>query len=103
MRGRGWRGFHHHGTLAIAAYGFLISEGETIPPSGPHSAPPIKKSPLPGGYRPRGAPDPAAAPRPQLHCHDPSPVSCCSCGDPFAMPVLCPPKSCQPEMEIMTQ
>ena len=24
--GRGWRGFHHHATLAIAAYGFLISE-----------------------------------------------------------------------------
>jgi hypothetical protein len=35
--GRGWRGFHHHGTLAIAAYGFLISEREGIPPSGPHS------------------------------------------------------------------
>jgi SRSO17 transposase len=32
--GRGWRGFHHHATLCIAAYGFLISERETIPPSG---------------------------------------------------------------------
>jgi SRSO17 transposase len=21
--GRGWRGFHHHATLCIAAYGFL--------------------------------------------------------------------------------
>src|SRR5712692_2162740 len=31
--GRGWPGFHHHGTLCIAAYGFLISERETIPPS----------------------------------------------------------------------
>ena len=30
--GRGWRGFHHHGTMCIAAYGFLISERETIPP-----------------------------------------------------------------------
>jgi hypothetical protein len=29
---RGWRGFHHHSTLCIAAYGFLISERETIPP-----------------------------------------------------------------------
>ena len=29
--GRGWRGFHHHATLCIAAYGFLISERETIP------------------------------------------------------------------------
>jgi SRSO17 transposase len=24
--GRGWRGFHHHATLCIAAYGFLICE-----------------------------------------------------------------------------
>ncbi len=24
--GRGWRGFHHHAALAIAAYGFLLAE-----------------------------------------------------------------------------
>ena len=24
--GRGWRGFHHHATLTIAAYGFLVAE-----------------------------------------------------------------------------
>jgi SRSO17 transposase len=24
--GRGWRGFHHHATLSIAAYGFLVAE-----------------------------------------------------------------------------
>jgi SRSO17 transposase len=24
--GRGWRGFHHHATLCIAAYGFLLAE-----------------------------------------------------------------------------
>jgi hypothetical protein len=24
--GRGWRGFHHHAVLCIAAYGFLVSE-----------------------------------------------------------------------------
>ena len=35
---RGWRGFHHHATMCIAAYGFLISERETIPPSGPRPA-----------------------------------------------------------------
>jgi hypothetical protein len=26
---------HHHATLCIAAYGFLISEKATLPPSGP--------------------------------------------------------------------
>ena len=35
FEGRGWRGLHHHATLCIAAYGFLISQRETIPPSGP--------------------------------------------------------------------
>ena len=30
--GRGWTGFHHHGTLCIAAYGFLISEKGDNPP-----------------------------------------------------------------------
>lgn len=64
--GRGWRGFHHHATLCIAAYGFLISERETIPPSGPCPAP--KRPPLavPDGYRPRGAANPARTPHPEL-------------------------------------
>ena len=31
--GRGWRGFHHHAALSIAAYGFLIAERSPIPPS----------------------------------------------------------------------
>ena len=53
--GRGWRGFHHHATLCIAAYGFLISERETIPPSGPRRAGRIPQPALPEGWRPRGA------------------------------------------------
>jgi SRSO17 transposase len=53
--GRGWRGFHHHATLCIAAYGFLISERETIPPSGPRCAAPFAQIVVPQGYRPRGA------------------------------------------------
>jgi SRSO17 transposase len=31
--GRGWRGFHHHATLCIAAYAFLIAERARVPPS----------------------------------------------------------------------
>jgi SRSO17 transposase len=54
--GRGWRGFHHHATLCIAAYGFLISERGAIPPSGPRSAVLIEEPPLSKGYRPRGSP-----------------------------------------------
>src|SRR6202167_1743213 len=54
--GRGWRGFHHHASLCIAAYGFLVSETETLPPSGPRSAAPFPQLAVPDGYRPRGAP-----------------------------------------------
>lgn len=53
--GRGWRGFHHHATLCIAAYGFLVSERETIPPSGPRPTALFAAPGLPDGYRPRGA------------------------------------------------
>ena len=53
--GRGWRGFHHHATLCIAAYGFLIAELATIPPSGPRSAAPVQVPPLPDNYRPSGS------------------------------------------------
>ena len=56
FEGRGWRGFHHHATLCIAAYGFLISERETIPPSGPRSAALLQAPALPNHYRPRGSP-----------------------------------------------
>jgi SRSO17 transposase len=53
--GRGWRGFHHHATLCIAAYGFLIAEQATIPPSETCSAAPVQVPPLPDNYRPRGS------------------------------------------------
>jgi SRSO17 transposase len=64
--GRSWPGFHHHATLCIAIYGFLVSERETIPPSGPGSSRRFEMPALPGGYRPRGAANPAATARPQL-------------------------------------
>jgi SRSO17 transposase len=70
FEGRSWRGFHHHASLSIAAYGFLISERETIPPSGPRVAGPGSQAALPDGYRPRGAADPHRAAHPQLHRHD---------------------------------
>ena len=53
--GRGWRGFHHHATLCIAAYGFLISERETIPPSGPSFTRGFPQLAVPDSYRPRGS------------------------------------------------
>ena len=66
--GRGWRGFHHHATLTIAAYAFLICERAAFPPS----ATQIRKEPAVSGRpRPRGAPNPAGAPRPELNSNNP--------------------------------
>ena len=53
--GRGWRGFHHHAALCIAAYGFLITERSLFPPSGLCSTPIHQAPALPDGYRPRGS------------------------------------------------
>ena len=69
FEGRGWRGFHHHATLCIAAYGFLISERETIPPSAPRSTTMFQAPALPRGYRSKGSPAAARAAHSKLDCH----------------------------------
>jgi SRSO17 transposase len=52
--GRGWRGFHHHGVLAIAAYAFLVAERARLSPPQPLAF--LQAASLPRGFRPRGAP-----------------------------------------------
>jgi SRSO17 transposase len=66
--GRGWRGFHHHASLTIAAYGFLVAEQLT---AGKRSG--AKKNfierqvpGLPAGYIARGSPARTAT-HAQLH------------------------------------
>ena len=56
FEGRNWRGFHHHATLCIAAYGFLVAERNRFSPSARaghlgYSVP----GPAPD-FRPRGSP-----------------------------------------------
>jgi len=68
FEGRGWRGFHHHATLCIAAYGFLISERETIPPSAPRSTAMFQAPAIPEGHRPRGSTAAARAAHSKLDC-----------------------------------
>ena len=59
FEGRSWRGFHHHGTLCIAAYGFLMAERCAFSPAGRLRRPSLSP---PRHFRPRGALDKAAAP-----------------------------------------
>ncbi len=59
FEGRGWRGFHHHATLCVAAYGFLIRERAAFPPLPPGEA---KRLAYPN------VPNPEAPPiRPERH------------------------------------
>ena len=88
FEGRGWRGFHHHATLCIAAYGFLISERETIPPSGPRPAERLPQLAVPDGYRPRGAPVANRTPHTQFNRHDAPPSHQRAHPPPATMPVL---------------
>jgi SRSO17 transposase len=55
FEGRGWRGFHHHATMSIAVYGFLISERGAFPPSRSVAKVLLPQFALPKGYRPRGS------------------------------------------------
>jgi len=55
-QGRGWLGLHHHITLCIAAYAFLLAERARLSPPQPRYQPPVELPPLPRGFRPRGSP-----------------------------------------------
>jgi SRSO17 transposase len=88
FEGRGWRGFHHHATLCIAAYGFLVSERETIPPSATRSTRPFKELAVPNSYRPRGSAAENRTPRPELDCNHAPKIDDCACHHSVTMPVL---------------
>ena len=67
--GRGWRGFHHHASLSIAAYGFLMMEQLRHPDgAGKKDAAKRSQPAVPTHYKPRGSPK-HAAPRPIVN-HD---------------------------------
>jgi SRSO17 transposase len=86
--GRGWRGFHHHATLCIAAYGFLIAERGAIPPSAPGFSSQLSRTAIPDGYRPRGAANPTRTAHPQLDRHNATTPHRRSRQDPPEMPLL---------------
>jgi SRSO17 transposase len=56
FEGRNWRGFHHHATLCIAAYGFLVAERNRFSPSARAGHLEIAAPGQSPEYRPRGSP-----------------------------------------------
>jgi Transposase DDE domain len=55
--GRGWRAFHHHATLCIASYGFLVAERNRFSPSAHVGHIGLSTPQPPPNFRPRGSPD----------------------------------------------
>jgi len=113
--GRGWRGFHHHASLCIAAYGYLVKQRLALSPSGRPNGPDggveperPQPAPLPASYIPRGSPRKARAPRPELHRHHARPYRRQACTCVAAMSVLfaaarARPKATKGTTQFMTQ
>src|SRR4051794_10791216 len=62
--GRGWRGFHPHASLCVAAYGFLVAERCRFSP--PDWRPRPEAPERPADYRPRGSSRAPGAAQPGL-------------------------------------
>jgi SRSO17 transposase len=56
FEGRNWRGFHHHATLCIAAYGFLVAERNRFSPSARAGHVGFVVPGTTPDFRPRGSP-----------------------------------------------
>ena len=67
FEGRGWRGFHHHAALCIAAYGFLVAERCRFSPPG--WRPELEAPERPAGYRPRNSSRAPRAAQPGVDRH----------------------------------
>src|SRR5205807_9865508 len=68
FEGRNWRGFHHHATLSIAAYGLLVAERNRFSPSARagHLGF-VAPGPTPD-FRPRGSPRTPRAAYSECYC-----------------------------------
>src|SRR3954454_11483965 len=64
FEGRGWRGFHHHASLCVAAYAFLVAERCRFSPPGWRRR--LAAPERPARYRPRGSSRAPGAAQPGL-------------------------------------
>jgi SRSO17 transposase len=84
FEGRNWRGFHHHASLCVAAYGFLMLE--RLSGAKKNSAQ-LKAPAVPDDFRPRGA-GTDAAPRAVVDRNVPLPAGARDLQKPDAVPML---------------
>jgi SRSO17 transposase len=86
--GRGWRGFHHHATLCIAAYAFLIAQRARLPPSAAGSVGRFATLGVSQNRPPRGAARPPRTTCRELNRNDAPTSDRCPRQHPGAMSML---------------
>ena len=90
FEGRGWRGFHHHASMCVASYAFLISERSAFPPSGnPFGSEPA----IPAYRRPVRAASKNGKARVELDRDDPASADRRACADDLSLSMLQNPTS----------
>lgn len=85
FEGRGWRGFHHHASLCIAAYGFLLLERAAFPPSARGRR---EKSAISGRARSTRPANPSGTARGELDCNATKASDRRSCKNALPLPLL---------------
>jgi SRSO17 transposase len=84
--GRGWRGFHHHAVLCIAAYAFLAAERARLSPPAPVAF--LRPAALPADFQVRGAAAAPRAPQPGVHHHPADPSGTHASATTLLLPVV---------------
>jgi hypothetical protein len=82
--GRNWRGFHHHATLCIAAYAFLMLQRLRFKTNSAA----LKQPPIRENFRPRGSRADAAT-QPVVDRQHPFPSGPRNRADVGSLPLLC--------------
>jgi SRSO17 transposase len=101
--GRGWRGLHHHITLCIAAYGFLIAERAIFPPQDPKKHGRSATVGVSTGHRSEDAAAASRAAYFELNRHAETAAYCRSGQASAAVPVLRRKTSDRSAMQLVTQ
>jgi SRSO17 transposase len=86
--GRGWRGLHHHITLCVAAYGFLVAERAAFPPSGARYQARSATTVVPVSHRSNGATAASRAAYSELDRHAQTAAYCRAGRASAAVPLL---------------
>jgi SRSO17 transposase len=87
FEGRGWIGFHHHASLCIAAYAFMVCTRIAFSPSGLARIL-FKMPPLSEGFRPRGSSAAKRTTRSMVAKDDPPPSHYWAVHTSISMPML---------------